>query len=130
MQVIDNVFLIDDDVVSNLINSEIISSYNEKIRVNSFVSPISAFDEISELMKEDHKKIPQIIFLDINMPVSNGWEIVESLEKLKLMEMNCKVYILSSSIDSMDIERSNNYKIVKGYIAKPLTVAHLELLFE
>lgn len=127
---IQHVFLIDDDVASNMINTEIIKAYNKQINVKSFVNPINALEDIQKVVLNSAPK-PQIIFIDINMPVSNGWAIVESLENInELMDSRCKVYILSGSNNSLDIDKSNNYKIVKGFISKPLTVAHLQLLFE
>jgi len=64
--------------------------------------------------------------VDINMPMTSGWEIVETLEKEKWeLAKECKTFILSSSIDVMDKEKALSYKSVAGFIIKPLSESHL-----
>ena len=69
--------------------------------------------------------IPDMIFLDLNMPKMNGWEFLERLPQTLDGKINIPVCILSSSINSHDSERSQTYCCVRGMIAKPLTEEHL-----
>ncbi|WP_298478117.1 response regulator [uncultured Maribacter sp.] len=78
-----------------------------------------AISDLQEYVKKT-LKLPEIIFLDLNMPVMDGWEFLDSFDSF-FKDLNTKIYILSSSIDSRDLERSKKYSIVKGFIAKPLT---------
>jgi CheY-like chemotaxis protein len=62
-----------------------------------------------------------MILLDVNMPQMNGWDFLEEYEKLPLQAIaKTKVYIVSSSINNRDIEKSKTYKTVSGFISKPL----------
>ena len=68
-------------------------------------------------MKADNLKYP-VIFLDINMPVMNGWQF---LEQMQILNLNPTVYILTSSIDQSDISKARTFKNVKAFLTKPLT---------
>ena len=78
-----------------------------------------ALNDLQEYVKTT-LKLPDVIFLDLNMPVMDGWEFLDSFNSF-FKELNTRIYILSSSIDSRDIARSKRYNLVKGFIAKPLT---------
>ncbi|AYL95246.1 response regulator [Mucilaginibacter celer] len=71
--------------------------------------------------------LPQLLFLDLNMPILNGWEF---LNRLALVYDDLKrplaVYILSSSIDPRDIKRSHKYNFIKSYLIKPVSVKTME----
>jgi response regulator of citrate/malate metabolism len=69
-----------------------------------------------------------MIFLDINMPKMNGWDFLDAYQQV---EDKVKVYMLSSSINSKDIQKSETYEVVNGFICKPLVVEKLsEILKE
>ncbi|MEX6689136.1 response regulator [Danxiaibacter flavus] len=71
---------------------------------------------------ETHKSssdLPDIIFLDINMPVMNGWQFLENYARISLGK-NIPVYMVSSSIDEHDINKSRQYQSVADYILKPV----------
>jgi len=76
--------------------------------------------ECLESFLEENKKLPELIFLDLNMPVLDGWGFLDAFNE-SFKDLNIKIYILSSSIDSRDLERSKEYSLVKDFIAKPLT---------
>ncbi len=69
---------------------------------------------------DSNNKLPELIFLDLNMPVLDGWGFLQAFEET-FKNIDTHIYILSSSIDSRDMERSKEYTLVKGFIPKPLT---------
>jgi len=72
---------------------------------------------------------PQLIFLDLNMPVMNGWEFLDSFVTAEYSEYHdTKVIILSSTIDPQDLEKSKKYPMVIDFLSKPISKEMLELL--
>lgn len=73
------------------------------------------------------KNIPDIILLDINMPVMDGWQFLDELMKINSAK-KIKIFIVSSSIDTRDIEKAKRYEIVEDYILKPITIEKINKL--
>lgn len=116
-----NILLIDDDPVTNVINRRILEKYfNYKIVV--YTNACEALEQLKQWLFVETTPLPEIIFLDIDMPDMNGWEFLEELQRLPDTVLEkCRVIMLSSSIDFEDIERSKTYKVVRDFISKPLT---------
>lgn len=113
----DAVFLVDDDPINNLINRRLLGKTGISDRIEEFLGGEDALEKINELNAEDSL----IIFLDINMPVLNGWEFLNKyLEQFP--GRSDKIIILSSSIDFQDRQKANEYSIVSGFLEKPLTI--------
>lgn len=75
--------------------------------------------------------LPDIIFLDLSMPVMDGWEFMKEFEEIKSqLGKKIFVYILSSSIDSHDVDRAKSIPSVSGYIFKPVDVPRLQEIFK
>jgi CheY-like chemotaxis protein len=125
-----NVLLIDDDAMCNMINEKIFKLSKFANKVKSYADAKKALIYMRELIKTDLTQLPEVIFLDINMPGMDGWGFLEELKEFpKFISNGCKVIMLTSSIDQRDIEKSKNYKMVYSFISKPLTEEKLKHLF-
>ncbi len=70
---------------------------------------------------------PSVIFLDLNMPIMDGWEFLEAFIKFPgFQKENVTIYIISSSVDPRDLLRAKEYSIVSKYILKPITTEDLK----
>ena len=76
---------------------------------------------VSSFKDPQGQPVPQIILLDLNMPIMDGWGFLEELSKHDFPALhNCTLYIVSSSINPVDIERSKHFNLVKDFIVKPI----------
>ncbi len=115
------ILLIDDDPINNFLNKKIINEFvSSEIKVKDFLSPEDALKMLIHQSKNEKEELPEIIFLDINMPEMSGFEFLDLYIKNGLNLLPIVVYILSSSLDPYDIEISNSYAVIKEFISKPL----------
>jgi len=117
--------LVDDNDTDNFISKRIIeiTKFAEKVEIKN--SGKSALDYLEE-HKETPTKIPDIIFLDINMPIVDGFVFLYEFEKFsEIVKDKCKVIILSSSDNKRDIDKIVNNDYVIKFITKPLTETSL-----
>jgi|SRR6185436_5066555 len=129
MKPVDSVLLVDDDQMINMINEKIIQISEFAVRVDKYSDANGALDYLKKIIETDVTKFPAVIFLDIEMPGMNGWKFLEEINKLpKVIVRQCKVFMLTSTTDQQDIEKSKGHKLVHDFISKPLTVEKLEML--
>jgi len=75
---------------------------------------------------QNEQRLPDVLFVDINMPVMNGWEFNEAFEEIKSqLGKNITLYNISSSIDLEDIKRAKSNPIITDYLLKPIDEQYL-----
>jgi CheY-like chemotaxis protein len=117
--------LIDDNYIDNFVTRKILESGNF---VEEIVVRQSPGDAIEAL--KIGAVVPDVIFLDIRMPMMSGFEFLEEYDKLSIANKeNIKIYMLSSSLDPTDMKQSVLNKYISNYIHKPITHKALDDLF-
>jgi len=110
------VVFVDDDKVQHMINKKILLKVDPTLKLMFFESPIMALEWLTTNNAD-------ILLLDINMPQMRGWEVLDELERRRI---NVQVTMLTSSMDPDDIEESKNYRMVNGFLNKPLKEEEVE----
>ena len=126
---IDTICIIDDDPIfvygtKVLLNHK--KDFSNDILV--FENGKEALDNLSSLLRAG-KELPDFIFLDLNMPIMNGWQFLDAFIKLPITHRPL-IFIISSSIDQEDRDRALRYEMVKEFIFKPLSENQLKEIFE
>lgn len=94
---------------------------NGREALEYFQKNLSSFSEDS---------LPEIIFLDLNMPVMDGWEFLNEFIKIKNeLSKKIQLYVVSSSIDPRDLERAKSFNMVTDYLIKPIELKKFEKIF-
>jgi len=127
MPLIDTVLLIDDDEINNLICTKIINRNNFANTVVACSSARQGLQYLQDALADPAKPLPTVIFLDINMPVMNGWDFLDHYKQMpELADRGIILIMLSSSSSANDLTRAQSYPQVSDYITKPLTATHLQ----
>lgn len=110
--------VVDDDPIFHYVCKVNFSLLCKDLEFLTFSDGQQAYDYFTTEIELGHS-LPDILLVDINMPVMNGWELVDHLNKRQLLNKT-KLYIVSSSLSPEDSFRSLSKKDVKSYLTKPL----------
>lgn len=114
--------LIDDNYIDNFVTRRILEASNFADQV---IVSQSATEAIESLRSGEVK--PDVIFLDIRMPMMGGFEFLQEYDKIDVENKNnIKIFMLSSSLDPTDMRKSMNNKYITQFIHKPLTQKALD----
>jgi CheY-like chemotaxis protein len=111
--------LVDDDFIFRTIAVRQIELFGVTQQVLQADNGQKAVELLSNL---ESKELPEAILLDLNMPIMNGWDFLENIanSSLKAKLKTVPIWIVTSSINPEDIEKSKTFSMVRGFLNKPL----------
>jgi CheY-like chemotaxis protein len=120
-----NCLLIDDNPLDNFINTLLIMK-------TEFASEVVSFESAKEALLKlgDGTLKPDIIFLDLNMPVMNGFQFLIEYANLNIIKENTKLFVLSTSLNPADLHRAEHSPYVTKFIEKTLTWDKLQAIID
>lgn len=121
-----SIWIIDDDSIFKIIIQKLISKVEVFDNVKTFSNGLEASIAFKELIIEP-ELIPDIILLDIEMPLLDGWGFIEEIKTIipNYKDKNLNIYISSSSIAAEDKIKADSNACVFGYLTKPITLDDL-----
>lgn len=131
---LDLILCVDDDPITLMLCKMVIartSFASEILTAQNGEEALDYFDDLKlNNLGADIKRYPQLILLDLNMPVMGGWEFLDLYLKKGYDSVfkDCKVIVLSSTIDPADINKAKTYPMVLDFMSKPITKEMLEEL--
>ncbi len=129
---IKKVLCVDDDTISLTISQLLLKRTGFAQEVHTAIDGSEALEYFERLFAEEADPVaaaPELILLDINMPVMNGWEFLQEYNpRFRDKLSNTHIVILSSTIDPEDFALAKQYPVVAQFISKPLSVENLEEL--
>ena len=115
-------WIIDDDPIPRFI-------LTNRLKHHQLSETIYEFEHASELISKLRNKtieLPNLVFLDLNMPVLSGWDFLDIVEQESLFgKFEVEVVIVTSSIDQEDRDKAKTYPCVKHYLTKPVNIDFL-----
>lgn len=125
MKKINSVCIIDDDSIFVYIVKRLMDESNFCDSIIEFENGKEGIEGVLELNTKN--KLPNIIFLDLSMPIMSGWEFLDAFAEAKISNKEAiKIIVMSSSINPNEIEMIKAYPMVTDYIVKPITPSDLE----
>jgi CheY-like chemotaxis protein len=119
------IFIVDDDEMYQLILRRNLIKLCPELTVKSFGHGGEAINELKNIIAAGDP-LPDVILLDINMPVMDGWQFLKSIEPtLEGRIMETKIYVVSTSLDARDKEKAQGNVLVTEYISKPIPATKL-----
>jgi CheY-like chemotaxis protein len=120
-------YLIDDDIISLYLAEQILRLEDFTPDMELFLTAEAALASLVEHLPTE--QVPQVIFLDLNMPTMDGWEFLQALEPyVPALQNRCRIYILTSSLVLADTVRAQDYPLVAGVLYKPLDAVEVQAI--
>lgn len=130
MKPIKKVMLIDDDEINNFIVIKNIKAIQFAEEATYHLRAEEGLNELKRLAENNPEELPNVIFLDINMPKMNGWAFLKEYDEiLKATDKKIILFMLSSSIYRQDMLKAEEHSSVAEYILKPLNQEKLKNIY-
>jgi CheY-like chemotaxis protein len=126
MKEVFQIMVIDDDPICNLLTTKVIEKANIESKIEVYNNPLDALKKLQKGVGS----MPDLIFLDLNMPVLHGWEFVSLFLELEPKRTkDVSLIILSASSNQSDLDKALEVECIKKYITKPLQTGEVRSLY-
>ncbi len=126
----DVISIIDDDSIYKFTIIKTIESVNIAKKIHVFNDGEEGLRFLTNNIEKEND-LPDVIFLDLNMPYMDGWEFLEEFALLKSkLPKEIVIYVVSSSVSELDIQRAKEISDVAAYMVKPITTDKFKTLIE
>jgi len=117
-----SIAIVDDDDTFQFISSKALRSLSSGNKIMQFSSGVEAVKYLTE-HADNPDQLPDVLLVDINMPVLDGWMVLDEFKSMKeQLKKKIDFYMVSSSIDELDVSRANDDSVVMDYIIKPISI--------
>jgi CheY-like chemotaxis protein len=114
------ILLVDDDEITNFLSREVLQLHFTEAEITTVTNGEEALEFLASQLNEN-KPLPNIMLLDINMPLMNGWEFLEKLaEGNKHDYSSINIFMYTSSVYFEDLNRAKKNGLLKNILTKPL----------
>ncbi|NBL64888.1 response regulator [Flavobacterium sp. NST-5] len=130
MKKFNDVIVVDDDKIYHFILKKLLKKSNIEVTPHFFENGRDAIEGLKGKEKSI-ENLPDLILLDINMPVMDGWQFLEEYKKIKsTLSQESVIYLISSSNNPVDIDKAKNFPDeVRDYFIKPVCLEDLCRIF-
>ena len=126
----ENILIIDDGAIDTFIAKNTLEHTLSDIHVDFCINGLQALQFLRDLIITNPDQLPDYIFLDLSMPVMDGFEFLKEFNNLDVDALGqTKIYVLSSSIFTEDIRQALNSSSVSGFISKPIDSEKVKEIF-
>lgn len=128
---LNKILCIDDDPITLMLCKKVISRNKFSKETDTANNGEEALKYYSDITNSDgsEKLLPELIFLDLNMPVMGGWEFLDIFCGTEFNQFNkTPIVVLSSTIDPEDLEKTKKYPMVIDFLPKPISASMLDYL--
>lgn len=120
MKTVDTICVIDDNDVYQFVMKNSINKLNPNIKILAYLNGEEGIESLKEMI-ENKQPLPDVILLDINMPIMDGWEFMNEFIKIKpKLPRVMPIYLTTSSLDASDIDKAKSYEDITGFLSKPI----------
>lgn len=125
-----NICIVDDDDIYQFTAIKTLESLQLSKKIIVFSDGEEAINFMLDNLDKE-QELPDVIFLDINMPIMDGFQFMEEYVKIKPnLEKKITIYMVSSSVDPVDVEKAKNISDISDYIIKPIKPGELKSIIE
>lgn len=122
------IYIVDDDLIYGMVATKTIKATGIDCAVVNFNSSLQCLAHLKDLLATP-AKLPDFVFIDLNIPGMDGWLFVESLQELHSNEISrIKIYIMSSTKTEADGEKARSNRLIQGFLEKPVLKESFHLI--